>query len=90
MNNFVVENKKVLLLGVGGISMNQLAQAYLKLGYEVLGYDVHKSAITDKLKSMGVKIAHKFINLFLSVDFCVATGAIKKDNFCIGILVLSI
>lgn len=80
MCNCVADNKRVLLLGVGGISMNQLAQAYLKLGYEVLGYDVHKSAITDKLKSMGVKIAHKFINHFLSVDFCVATGAIKKDN----------
>ena len=80
MNNFVVENKKVLLLGVGGISMNQLAQAYLKLCYEVFGYDAHKSAVTDKLKSIGVKIAHKFINHFLSVDFCVATGAIKKDN----------
>lgn len=80
MNNFVVENKKVLLLGVGGISMNQLAQAYLKLGYEVFGYDAHKSAVTDKLKSIGVKIAHKFINHFLDVDFCVATGAIKNDN----------
>lgn len=80
MNNFVVENKKVLLLGVGGISMNQLAQAYLKLGYEVFGYDAHKSAVTDKLKSIGIKIAHKFINHFLDVDFCVATGAIKNDN----------
>lgn len=80
MNNFVVENKKVLLLGVGGISMNQLAQAYLKLGYEVFGYDAHKSAVTDKLKSIGVKIAHKFINHFLDVDFCVATGAVKNDN----------
>lgn len=81
MNNKVLSNSKsVLFLGVGGVSVSQLALAYLKLGYKVYGYDMHFNETTEKLKLAGVEITKKFCKRFLNVEFCVRTAAIKDDN----------
>lgn len=70
----------VLLLGVGGISMYQLALAFLSLGYIVYGYDAKISKYTTICLEHGALITTKFDKSFLQVDFCVSTGAIKENN----------
>lgn len=74
------EIKSVLLLGVGGISMYQLALAFLDLGCEVYGYDLKKSKYTELCQQKGVHITHRFNKGFLNVDLCVRSGAIKDTN----------
>jgi UDP-N-acetylmuramate--L-alanine ligase (EC 6.3.2.8) len=47
---------KVYFSGIGGIGMNALAQISLIKEYLVLGSDIKKSYITDKLEKLGIKI----------------------------------
>ena len=72
--------KAVLLLGIGGVSMHQLAIEYLKLGYTVFGYDHQSNEYTTQLQTKGANITNQFDRNFLNVDFCVSTGAIKQNN----------
>lgn len=77
----IKNNKKsVLMLGIGGISMYQLALAYQKLGYCVYGYDAKESKYTKICNSSGIKTTKKLKKQFLNVDLCVKTPAIKQDN----------
>ncbi len=70
----------VLMLGVGGISMYQLALAFLSLGYRVYGYDAKVSQYTKTCADHGAIITTRFDKSFLQVDFCVSTGAIKEND----------
>lgn len=74
------QNKKVLLLGVGGVSMCQLAVAFKDNNCQVFGYDAHLTKTTSNLKKIGIDTTNKFNKRFLNVDFCVKTAAIKDDN----------
>lgn len=76
MENF----NSVLFLGVGGISMNQLAIAVKDMGAKVFGYDRKLTHITKQLEEKGIKISKKFENSFCFVDLCVKTPAIKDNN----------
>ena len=72
--------KSVLFLGVGGVSMHQLAISLKKLGVNVLGYDAKISEYTKQCEECGINISNKFNRNFLNVDLCVKTGAIKENN----------
>ena len=74
------QNKKVLLLGVGGVSMCQLAAVFKDNNCQVFGYDTHLTKTTLNLEKSGVKTTNKFNKRFVNVDFCVKTAAIKNDN----------
>ena len=80
------EIKSVLFLGIGGVSMHQLALAYKQLGVTVYGYDVKESVYTQKCKDCGILITKKFKPDFTQVDLCVKTGAIKENNKYIKLL----
>ena len=69
--NIKYEYKSVLLLGVGGISMYQIALALKDIGLKVYGYDIKESVYTQKCKDVGIEITTKFKSEFLKVDFCV-------------------
>ncbi len=73
--------RSVLFLGVGGISMHQLAIAFKRLGVKVFGYDLHESKHTKLCKENGIIISHKFNKEICKVDLCVKTGAIKDGKF---------
>lgn len=60
--------------------MHQLALSLKKCGMVVLGYDAKRSAYTDAIEAAGIPFTTRFKRDFLSVDFCVKTGAIKDDN----------
>lgn len=72
--------KSVLFLGVGGVSMHQLALAYKKLGLVVYGYDAKQSSYTNECKSKGIVVVHKFCKAMCNVDLCVKTAAIKNNS----------
>ena len=73
--------KSVLFLGVGGISMHQLAIAFKSLGAKVYGYDAKKSKYTDICTQNGIEVTTKFDIDFCNVDLCVVTGAIKNSKY---------
>ena len=75
------EFKSVLFLGIGGVSMHQLALAFKSLGVKVFGYDLHASKYTKICEENGIKVVHKFDKSFCNVDLCVKTGAIKNSKF---------
>ena len=58
--NIIYENKSVLLLGVGGISMYQIALALKDIGLKVYGYDIKESEYTKKCQNVGIEITTKF------------------------------
>lgn len=75
------EIKSILFLGIGGVSMHQLALSYKKLGYTVLGYDMKLSAYTEICERAGIPITTRFRSEFSEVDLCIKTGAIKDNKF---------
>ena len=73
--------KSILFLGIGGISMHQLAIAMKNLGAKVYGYDLHKSKYTSLCVGEGIEVCHKFNKDICNVDLCVKTGAINNGKF---------
>lgn len=81
---FLKENnkdKKIHLIGVGGVSMSGIAALLFKEGYHVTGSDDSTSKYTEKLKSMGMKINHG-ANLedVENADVIIYTVAIPSDH----------
>ncbi|MGB0836530.1 MAG: UDP-N-acetylmuramate--L-alanine ligase [Flavobacteriaceae bacterium] len=52
--------RNVVFIGIGGIGMSALAQYYLSLGKQVVGYDKTPSLITAMLADKGAKIGFEF------------------------------
>lgn len=74
-------NKKVHLIGIGGVSMSGLAAILLNAGYKVSGSDSKESDLTNRLKNNGAQIyiGHSADNI-QNVDLVVYTAAIPSDN----------
>lgn len=75
------EVRSILFLGIGGISMHQMAIAIKKMGIKVVGYDSNKSKYTELCSKNGIDVFHKFNKQICNVDLCVSTGAIKSGKF---------
>jgi UDP-N-acetylmuramate--alanine ligase len=48
---------RIHLVGVGGSGMSGIAEVLVNMGYEVSGSDLHRTAVTDHLVSLGVRVA---------------------------------
>ena len=72
----------VHFIGIGGISMSGLAQVLLQEGFTVTGSDMTRSALTDKLTSLGADISFPQAakNITPDIDLVVYTAAISEDN----------
>jgi UDP-N-acetylmuramate--alanine ligase len=68
-------------VGVGGIGMSGIAELLVNLGYEVSGSDMHRSDITTRLESMGVRFAegHDARNLG-DAEVLIYSSAVKPSN----------
>ena len=68
-------------VGVGGIGMSGIAELLVNLGYQVSGSDAKKSEITERLQSLGARIAigHAAENIG-DADVVVVSSAVKPDN----------
>ena len=73
--------KKIHLIGIGGCSMNGLAQILRARGYEVKGSDSAVSPFTRRLDELGIPVAigQKAENVEGS-DLVIYSAAIKPDN----------
>jgi UDP-N-acetylmuramate--alanine ligase len=73
--------RRVHFVGVGGVGMSGIAEVLHNLGYLVSGSDLRKSAMTERLAGLGVKIliGHAASNV-IDVDVVVTSTAIADDN----------
>ncbi len=80
--------KYIYLIGIGGIGMSALARWFLKLKFQVLGYDKSSTFLTSKLKEEGISIGFEDGIRFIPREvldnpnktLVIYTPAIPKDN----------
>ncbi|MCK4833564.1 MAG: UDP-N-acetylmuramate--L-alanine ligase [Gammaproteobacteria bacterium] len=78
---FMRRIRKVHFVGIGGAGMSGIADVMNTLGYQVSGSDVASNAVTEQLKSSGVKVYHSHLVENVSdVDVVVTSTAISSDN----------
>lgn len=79
--NFMRRIRKVHFVGIGGAGMSGIADVMNTLGYQVSGSDIASNAVTERLKSLGVKVYHSHTAENISdVDVVVTSTAIDKNN----------
>lgn len=73
--------RRVHFVGVGGVGMSGIAEVMNTIGYQVSGSDLKQGAVTDKLKSAGIRLfnGHSAENV-RDVDVVVTSSAIPEDN----------
>jgi UDP-N-acetylmuramate--alanine ligase len=52
------KTRRVHFIGIGGIGMSGIAELLANLGYVVSGSDEKRSAVTDRLQTLGIRVAH--------------------------------
>ena len=75
-------NKKIHMVGIGGIGMSGIAKYLHSQGYSITGSDMKKNEITKHLEGLGMKIfeGHSENNLDTSVSLIIRSAAVKNDN----------
>src|SRR5688500_20412714 len=73
--------RRIHFVGIGGIGMSGIAELLANLGYEVSGSDAKRSDVTDRLATLGVRIAtgHDASNIG-SADVVVVSSAVAQSN----------
>ncbi len=73
--------KHIHFVGIGGAGMGGIAEVLKNLGYEVSGSDIKANAITQRLVSLGIRVAigHAAENI-AQTDVVVITSAINDAN----------
>ncbi len=73
--------KRIHFVGIGGAGMSGIAEILHNLGYTVSGSDQHIGAVTQRLASLGIRIAsgHDAANI-AGADAVVTSTAVKGDN----------
>lgn len=68
-------------IGIGGIGMSGIAEVLLNLGYRISGSDVRRSAIVDRLESLGATVfeGHRAENVE-GAHVVVTSTAVRADN----------
>ena len=68
-------------IGIGGIGMSGIAELLANLGYVVSGSDERRSAITDRLASLGVRVAEGHDAAHVGdADVVVVSSAVRPTN----------
>ncbi len=68
-------------VGIGGIGMSGIAELLISLGYKVSGSDLHLSAITERLETLGAVIYQgHYENNIDNANVIVTSTAISLDN----------
>ena len=72
---------RIHFVGIGGIGMSGIAEIMLNLAYTVSGSDLRRSAVTDRLKTLGAIIfeGHMAENIS-GADVVVTSSAIDSHN----------
>jgi UDP-N-acetylmuramate--alanine ligase len=73
--------KKIHFVGVGGAGMCGLAEILNNLGFDVSGSDLRSSAVTERLRELGVKVYEGHAAEHLGgAEVVVVSSAIPADN----------
>jgi UDP-N-acetylmuramate--alanine ligase len=72
---------RIHFIGIGGIGMSGIAEILLTMGYAVSGSDLRRSAVTDRLASLGatIYIGHAAANA-AACDVVVTSSAVPAAN----------
>lgn len=75
-------NKKIYMIGIGGIGMSALAQLYLASGAEVSGSDREESPVTKMLEAKGIRIiiGQTAENVPIDTALAVYSDAVPADH----------
>jgi len=73
--------RNIHFVGIGGAGMAGIAEVLLNLGYSVSGTDLKLTSVTERLRSLGARVAegHAAENLG-SADVVVVSSAVVADN----------
>lgn len=73
--------KRIHFVGIGGSGMNGIAEVLFNLGFQVSGSDIGESAVTQRLKQLGIQVhlGHQAQNL-ADTDAVVISTAVGQDN----------
>lgn len=80
--NFLSDKKNIVhLIGIGGVSMNALAEAISAYGLSVRGSDMNMGIYAQRLVSKGIEVIKgHFASNVEGADVVIRTSAIKDDN----------
>ena len=68
-------------VGIGGIGMSGIAEVLANLGYQVSGSDLKESAVTQRLRSLGITVHLGHIGRAIEgAQVVVISSAVKGDN----------
>ena len=75
------KTRRVHFIGIGGIGMSGIAELLANLGYAVSGSDEKRSAVTDRLATLGIRIAvgHDAASVG-DADVVVVSAAVRTTN----------
>jgi UDP-N-acetylmuramate--alanine ligase len=75
------KTRRVHFIGIGGIGMSGIAELLANLGYGVSGSDEKRSAVTDRLSTLGIRVAygHSAANIG-DADVVVVSSAVRQTN----------
>jgi UDP-N-acetylmuramate--alanine ligase len=75
------KTRRVHFVGIGGVGMSGIAELLANLGYVVSGSDEKRSAVTDRLATLGIRVAqgHDAANVG-DADVVVISSAVRETN----------
>ncbi len=75
------KTRRVHFVGIGGIGMSGIAELLANLGYEVTGSDSRRSAVTDRLETLGVRVDEGHDARHVEgADVVVVSSAVRSTN----------
>ncbi|MGH2901441.1 MAG: Mur ligase domain-containing protein, partial [Solirubrobacteraceae bacterium] len=75
------KTRRVHFVGIGGSGMSGIAEVLVNLGYAVSGTDEKRSAVTERLSGLGIRIAYGHDAAHVGdADVVVVSSAVKPTN----------
>ena len=73
--------RHIHFVGIGGIGMSGIAEVLANLGYQVSGSDLKESPVTQRLKSLGIRVTlgHEASHI-VGAQVVVISSAVNNDN----------
>jgi UDP-N-acetylmuramate--alanine ligase len=73
--------RNIHFVGIGGAGMAGIAEVLLNLGYSVSGTDLKLTSVTERLRSLGARVAEGHAAAHLNdADVVVVSSAVAADN----------
>jgi UDP-N-acetylmuramate--alanine ligase len=75
------KTRRVHFIGIGGVGMSGIAELLANLGYAVSGSDAKRTAVTERLASLGIRITYEHVAANVGdADVVVMSSAVRATN----------